>query len=239
MGKGCDLGRGVIGIFDSGVGGFNALCDVRRALPMADILYLADRDNAPYGTKGREELIRLVKNDIKRLVELGADIILIACCTASSIYSELDDTERRISIPIIRPAARVAAQGKRISVIATDATVASHAFLREIRAVSDNVTVREICAQPLVGIVERMVHGCQGSGDFTALSEIINTIKRTNPDTLVLGCTHFSHLFEIFEENLDGVRIVSPAAEGARELILRYKNEKSPLFRERGRTVYL
>ena len=84
----------MIGIFDSGVGGLNAFYEVRRGLPYADIAYLADRANAPYGTKPKDELISLVKNDIKRLRELGCRLILIACCTASTVYPELSDDEK-------------------------------------------------------------------------------------------------------------------------------------------------
>ena len=62
----------MIGIFDSGVGGLAAYKEVRRLAPQADIVYLADRKNAPYGTKGREELIKLVNKDVSRLREMGA-----------------------------------------------------------------------------------------------------------------------------------------------------------------------
>ena len=57
------------GIFDSGVGGLTALREYRRICPSADICYFADRKNAPYGNKSREELMRLVGRDIEIMKE--------------------------------------------------------------------------------------------------------------------------------------------------------------------------
>lgn len=230
----------MIGIFDSGVGGLNAFYEVRRGLPYADIAYLADRANAPYGTKPKDKLISLVKNDIKRLQELGCRLILIACCTASTVYPELSDDEKRISIPIITPSARVAAEGSRITVIATDATVRSRSFEREILRYNTAASITELAAQPLVAAIEggARCENMNASGR-AVFSRVCERIRDTDPDTLVLGCTHFSHLKGEFERELPSVRIVSPAAEGARALLSRYRMENLRLPVEHGRSVYL
>ncbi len=102
-------------------------------MPREDIIYLADRKNAPYGTKTKEELIALTKKDIQRLREMGVRQILIACCTASTVYHYLDQIEREISLPIITPAAELAAKYGRVYVIATRRTAESGAFGRAIR----------------------------------------------------------------------------------------------------------
>ena len=77
----------MLGVFDSGVGGLAALRELRRLLPFEDMIYLADKENAPYGTKTEDELVALVREDVKRLRELGAEKILMACCTASTELS--------------------------------------------------------------------------------------------------------------------------------------------------------
>ena len=56
----------MIGIFDSGVGGLTALRELRKLAPSADIVYLADRKNAPYGTKSECELIKRMRADKAR-----------------------------------------------------------------------------------------------------------------------------------------------------------------------------
>ena len=207
------------GIFDSGVGGLAAYFELRRLLPREDIIYLADRKNAPYGTKTKDELIALTKKDIKRLCDMGASQVLIACCTASTVYSELSEWERAIATPIIAPAARVAAEGGRIAVIATEHTVRSGAFGKEIRRLSHDSEVFERAEQALVAMVE---HGSR-DGEIkeecrAVLLEIAEWASDIRADTLVLGCTHFSHLEGTLGEMLPEVRIVSPAREGAKEI---------------------
>ena len=223
------------GVFDSGVGGLAAYRELRLLLPCEDIIYLADRKNAPYGTKTKDELIALTKKDIKRLVEMGAERILIACCTASTVWCELDERERAISTPIITPASRVAARGERIAVIATEHTVRSSAFGREIRRVSPAAKIFEQAEQRLVALVEggcrdgRLSSECLGE-----LERITEWVTDVRADTLVLGCTHFSHLEATLGRMLPDIRIVSPAREGALALARKYEST----HRERGKTVY-
>jgi glutamate racemase len=223
----------VIGVFDSGVGGLCAYRELRRLLPRQDIIYLADRKNAPYGTKSKDELIALTKNDIKRLREMGAKKILIACCTASTVYPYLDEGEREISLPIITPAALVASKYGRVMVIATNHTVASHAFGNAIRSVS-GTQVKEFACQELVSLIEggcrdgRLNEECRGR-----IEKIREDALEFGAEALVLGCTHFSHLEGEFKKLLPHAKIISPASEGARAMAEKIK-EKT----ENGRTVY-
>lgn len=225
------------GIFDSGVGGLAAYFELRRILPREDIIYLADRKNAPYGTKTKDELITLTKNDIKRLSNMGAERILIACCTASTVYSELDEWEREIATPIITPASRLAAEGERIAVIATEHTVRSGAFGREIKKFSANAVIFEQAEQGLVSLVESGNRdGRLGCECLVELHKISEWVTRICADTLVLGCTHFSHLEMALQDMLPHIKIVSPAREGAMEIAKKIENLSTA--RKNGRTVY-
>lgn len=225
------------GIFDSGVGGLTAYSELRRLLPREDIIYLADRKNAPYGTKTKDELVALTKKDIERLSLMGAKRILIACCTASTVYGELDEWERKIATPIITPASRLAARGQRILVIATEHTVASGAFRREINRFSPDASVFESAEQGLVSLVESGNRdGCVGKECLSLLLRISERARELRADTLVLGCTHFSHLHQTLSAMLKNLKIISPAKEGAREIARQIM--KTSVAPENGRTVY-
>lgn len=226
----------MIGIFDSGVGGICAYHKVRELLPREDILYLADRKNAPYGTKTKDDILKFTKNNIKRLRSLGAERILIACCTASSLYGELNRGEQDICTPIITPAARLAARvGRRIAVIATYHTARSGAFSREIRQFSD-CDVAEMAEQDLVALVERGNRDGRLDKECRRyLTELSDRIQATDADALILGCTHFSHLEGELGKLLPNVKIISPAREGAKEIAKKI----NPRHRERGRIVYM
>lgn len=219
----------MIGIFDSGVGGICAYREVRRRLKREDIIYLADRKNAPYGTKTKDELVALTSQDIERLKELGARKILIACCTASSVHSLLPSELQEISLPIIAPAARAASTFGTVAVIATKHTVSSRAFGKEIAALSDS-RVFEFAHQELVALVEGgRKEACRGE-----LTRIKEEIYRVGAEALILGCTHFSHLEGELRELLPDINIISPAREGAVALTESLEYE----LPEGGRIIY-
>lgn len=226
----------MIGVFDSGVGGLTALAELRRLLPRTDMIYLADREHAPYGTKSEEEILSLAENCIKRLITAGAEKILIACCTASTLHSRLTEGERRITTPIIAPAARAAQRVSRgkIAVIATEATVRSHAFSRELLAIGE-CEVTEHAAQELVAMVESGASDQNplSSEEKSTLSRLLEPIEASRADTLILGCTHFPHLRGHIAAMLPCVKLISPSREGALEIA------RSTEDRGDGRTIFL
>ena len=226
----------MIGVFDSGVGGLCAYYELRRMLPREDIIYLADRKHAPYGTKTEDEILAFTKENIRILKDMGASAVPIACCSASTVYHRLDVEEREISLPIISPASRIASKdGRRIAVIATRHTVKSGAFSREIGLISD-ATVIEMAEQRLVALVESGNRdGRIDSECLEYLADLTERVRMADADTLILGCTHFSHLEGELAKRLSGVNIISPARVGAMELVRKIK----PSHNESGRVVYV
>jgi glutamate racemase len=85
-------------------------------------------------------------------------------------------------------------------------------------ALGENVELVQIKAQRLVGIVER--------GEFSSpyIDGLIREIKETDPDALILGCTHFSHLSDRFLRDIPGTEIFSPASIGAQKFSLGIDN---------------
>ena len=74
----------MIGVFDSGVGGLSVLTEIRRLLPRADLLYLADQGRAPYGVRSLDEVAAMANDVTGRLLDRGASVVTIACNTASA-----------------------------------------------------------------------------------------------------------------------------------------------------------
>ena len=218
----------MIGIFDSGIGGYSSLRRLKNLLPKADICYLADRRNAPYGTKSQTELERLVLNDVKILKKLGATEILAACCTASTVIDELPEKLREGVYTIIEPAASAAVKqtrNGRIAVICTYATAKSSAFERAALRINPDI---EIWTQPSKILVELAEGGvCDGNCDKSRLDIIKAELKALScfdADTVILGCTHFTLMKNIISSCLHA-NCVSAADEGARLISHRLKNE--------------
>ena len=211
----------MIGVFDSGDGGLCTTEKIRELFPNADICFLADRENAPYGTKTRGEIITLTKRNIKRLRAAGAEKVLIACCTASSIYPALSAEEKRIAVPIIDATAKAAVDKTRImkiGVIATKATALSGAFEKSVKRFSPRTEVYTEEAQDLVSLIENgACDGALNGRERDKIEKILRNVKQHRFDVLILGCTHFPRLQKTIEEYV-GCSTVSSALAGALEI---------------------
>ena len=229
----------MIGVFDSGAGGVSAVLELSGLLPRENIVFLADRKNAPYGTKSEAELLRLIRQNIRRLTRMGAGRILIACCTASALWQKLPEEERRITLPIITLTVEsIPRETKRVAVIATEYTVKSHAFGNAIKKLRPDIQVAEMPLQSLVRKVE--IHR-QDQGNSRLESLILpellrvdDLIKSTLADSLILGCTHFSWLESILKKRYPHLTILNPARLGAIRLATELSEQKG----EQGRVVY-
>ncbi len=227
----------MIGVFDSGVGGFLAAKHLHKLLPSADICCLADRKNAPYGTRGSDEIISLANNGILRLAALGASRVLIACCTASSVHEYLSFEARKISIPIIEAsadAAITASNRGKIGVIATEATVRHGAFTNILKQKLPTAEVKEFQASALVPLIESGARdGHISDKEREKIKQILAPAALCDIDTLILGCTHFPHIEKTIRELLPSVTTISSAYEGARLAAEEYRDKES------GKIIYM
>src|SRR5215469_4240784 len=95
-----------IGVFDSGIGGLTVLHALVGKLPAADIVYLADQANTPYGGRGGEEIVDLTRAGCERLFDHGCDLVILACNTAAAValrrlqQTWLPDHRRRLGRPV-------------------------------------------------------------------------------------------------------------------------------------------
>lgn len=185
----------MLGLFDSGSGGLNTVRYIKESADQIDLVYLIDRERAPYGIKTEEELVRITEDNIARLTDMGAEKVLIACCTASTVYDKLSKECRKRAVPIIDPVAKAAknsTRSGRIGVIATQRTVNSHAFKKAL----EGFFVAEYALGELVGLIDGgLSDATVRKTDETALEAMLSTVLSQEIDTLILGCTHFPSLY--------------------------------------------
>ena len=193
-----------IGFFDSGIGGLSVLREAITLLPNENYIYYADSDNAPYGTKTKEELKRLTFDAVKFLNERKINALVIACNTATS--AAVRDLREVYGFPVIgmEPAVKPAVQknsnaGKRVLVLATALTLKEEKFQSLVSRFDSEHIVDMLPAPKLVELAEKYVfHGHEVS-DY--IREILpENIGRYG--TLVLGCTHFPLFMQALEENI-------------------------------------
>src|SRR5262249_44820471 len=136
---------GAIGIFDSGVGGLTVLHALLEGLPPDDLVYRGDTGRYPYGTKSAETVTRFSIENVEFLAEKGLKLLVVACNSASAVA--LDALSERWAFPVlgvIEPGARAAVartRNGRVGVIGTDATIASGAYTRALRALRPTLEI--------------------------------------------------------------------------------------------------
>ena len=199
-----------IGFFDSGIGGLTVLSEALKRLPHHDYLYYADTLHAPYGPKPKEEVRGYIFEAIEFLVRKGADIIVIACNTATSIA--VNDLREKYQIPIsgMEPAVKPAIEwvqesGKRVLVTATPLTLKEEKLHHLIERLDQSHVTDLLPLPDLVRFAE--------SFDFSP-ETVVPYLKKQLVDyqisdygAIVLGCTHFplfaSSFKEVFEPGIE------------------------------------
>jgi len=188
-----------IGIFDSGVGGLTVYRALHERLPNEHFVYLGDTARVPYGTKSLATVERYAIENSKFLEAHGIKLLVVACNTASALALPAIRASVNVKVVgVIGPGARAAAQiarGKKIAVVATEATVQSGAYSKSIAAADPSATVIERACPLFVPLAEE---GWSDTAVAQAVAEeYLSDLRAENLGALVLGCTHYPILREL------------------------------------------
>jgi glutamate racemase len=254
-----------IGVFDSGFGGLTVLRALLQLLPTANYIYLGDTARLPYGSKSHETIARYAVSSAKFLHEQGAELLVVACNTATALA--LKDIQHALPIPVIgvvEPGAHAAhsasnhnrardkvvvipsdahspskaqsakSSNPRISlepqpnsptnhvlVLATAATVQSHAYTRALNTLG--LEAHEKACPLLVPLVEEgwINHPVTDEVLKIYLTEALNEAPKAQ--TLLLGCTHYPLLEPAIRRALTGLNhplTIIDSAEATAQTVL-------------------
>ncbi|MBM4265128.1 MAG: glutamate racemase [Deltaproteobacteria bacterium] len=210
-----------IGVFDSGIGGLTVLEALSRRIPREHLIYLGDTARVPYGTKSSEAITAYAIETADFFGERGVKLMVLACNTTSALA--IDVLRSRYPIPIIgvvEPGARAAltaTRNGRIGVIGTEATIASGAYPRCLRARAPDVEIFTRACPLFVPLAEE--GWTENDIARRTASFYLASLKKSGIDTLILGCTHYPLLRKVIADFLGpSVRLVDSAEETAREV---------------------
>jgi glutamate racemase len=197
-----------IGVFDSGVGGLTVLREIIRRTPHESTIYLGDNARAPYGPRSDDEVLAFSTEALDALAERDVKAIVVACNTSTAVG--IGAFRRRYDLPVlgvIRPGATAAAlstRNRRVGVIATPATIRSHAYFASIKDENPAIEVYEHATPTLVPMVEAgVLTGPEAETTVAAAlapllgerdadgESIFPRPPGASIDTLLLGCTHY------------------------------------------------
>jgi glutamate racemase len=207
-----------IGVFDSGFGGLTVLRALLPLVPQAEFLYLGDTARLPYGSKSRATIVRYALSSTRFLLDQGADFLVIACNTASALaLKEIHASTQAPVLGVIETGANEARRRSKtgdILVIGTDATISSHAYAAACK--ERGLRALEKACPLLVPLVEEgwVDHPVTAEVVRIYLTELLEQAQEAelDPDTLVLGCTHYPLLRPMMEAALSpAIRVIDSA----------------------------
>lgn len=192
----------MLGFFDSGLGGLAVLKEVEKEMPQYSYIYLGDNARTPYGSHSHDTIYKFTKQGVAHLFKKGAEVVILACNTASSSALRRIQQEflpkyypkKKVLGIIIPTAEEVISKTKtgEIGILATEATVHSFAYPKEITKMNESLKVHQQAGTLLVPIIEA------GELDWDGLDSIIKKYlnelfeRSKKIDTLVLACTHYA-----------------------------------------------
>jgi glutamate racemase len=205
-----------VGFIDSGLGGLTIMAPVMAAYPWIDTFYLADQAYAPYGTKRGEVVGKRLDLAVGYLASLGADVIVVACNTASTMLPGKNYPVPVLGIiaPIIKEIE--ALDPNRVLVLATELTTRSGIYQDALSR--HGIEGDVVHVQSLVDHVEHGAHSDPDSIGVVRKTLNKKPFKRDGYDVVVLGCTHFGWIKDDLSDIFSEAVVVSGAGEVIRML---------------------
>lgn len=216
----------MIGIFDSGVGGLSVFREIRKVLPDEKYIYFSDNAHCPYGEKSKEYIIDRAREITRFMLEKGAEIIVVACNTATAAAISTLREEFPVRFIGMEPAVKPAATSTRtgvVGVLATAGTLKADKYLNTRGRFSDGVKIVEHVGQGFVEAVENGV--TTGPEAEKTVKDSLTPLLDEGADRIVLGCTHYPFLMDTIKKVSDemyperDVEIIDPAPAVARHLL--------------------
>lgn len=215
----------MIGIFDSGVGGLSVFREIRKVLPEEKYVYFSDSAHCPYGEKSKEYIIERARSITRFLLDKGADIIVVACNTATA--AAIAELRKEFPIrfigmePAVKPAVMSTKTGT-VGVLATAGTLKADKYLNTREKWAEGVRIAEHVGQGFVELVEK---GCTSGNEAEDIVQAsLKPLLDEGADRIVLGCTHYPFLSDTIAKVASElvpertVEIIDPAPAVARHL---------------------
>jgi glutamate racemase len=208
---------GVIGVFDSGIGGLSVLQALRAEMPQERFVYWADSGYAPYGERSDAFVIERCHFITQQLLANGpVKAIVVACNTATAVAIEaLRAIYPQLPFIGVEPALKPAfaqTQTLRVGVMGTHGTLRSQRFEKLRQAVLAEGApktcefVLQACKGLALAIEQQTEKAFNDTQALTALCanhvHSMGTFGKAagQIDTLVLGCTHYVFVQDILRE---------------------------------------
>jgi len=206
-----------IGVLDSGLGGLTLVREMESILPCEDIVYFGDNSNCPYGNRPEDEIVELASAMLDFMLKKGVKAAAIACNTISTVAGRLRE---RYDFPIVSiieaacesVAGEAAAMGlSKVAVFATEFTIRAGLYGKLLRRLRPEIEVFGFPSRTLAEMIDEGRFG--DSATETEVKALLSALRESHPDVthVILGCTHYPIVQDLFEKSAPGIRFINPA----------------------------
>ena len=190
---------------DSGTGGIPYMLLLKEKSPERRCVYLGDTIHFPYGEKSFEEIVSCSSHAISQIIDRwNPRAVIIACNTIS--VTALDELRKLYpDLPIIGtvPAIKLAAKvslNKKIGFLATNASV-NHPYSQKlIEDFASDCQVLKRGDPDLIDFIEHRLFTATREEKMAAVMPAVDYFNSCGCDTIILGCTHFTHMAREIDE---------------------------------------
>lgn len=206
-----------IGVLDSGVGGLSVMVGLQELLPNEDIIYFGDSKNCPYGNKGADEIFHLTMEILRFMEQNDVKLVAIACNTISTLIERFRSEFSFPIIDIISPTVEYIEKIKvdNLAIFGTEFTVKSNVYQRLLKDRNNEIRIIPEYSKTLATLVD--------CGDFksdlvkdTIKTHMDNIICAGSTNNIVMACTHFPIVQDIFLEVAPELNYIDPGYEQAK-----------------------
>ncbi|PIE97735.1 MAG: glutamate racemase [Treponema sp.] len=192
---------------DSGLGGLAYLKALKQKAPNTGTVYIADNANFPYGTKSEEELIYVAVKLVEKVINsFEPEVIILACNTIS--VTALAELRRRFpvdfvgTVPAIKPAVEKTATGQ-IGIIASEKTIKDNYTKELIAKFGKSCKFSFFAGQKLIQEIENGLMFKTEAEKIKAIEPAMTFFYKEHVDSLVLACTHFLLINDVFKKKAE------------------------------------
>lgn len=220
---------------DSGTGGIPYMISLHKKMPEAKCVYLGDTLHFPYGEKTPEEVTKCAGEAISLIIKTWNPKVIVVACNTISVTA-LEDLRKLFpeisiigTVPAIKLAAKIT-KNKRIGLLATNATVHHPYCQKLIEDFASDCFVSMRGDPDLVNFVEKKYFEASEEERLAAVKPSADFFKSQNCDTIILGCTHFTHIFDEMKKACgNGIEVVDSRDGVAKQAIRKWKIDNEQL----------
>ncbi len=223
-------------IIDSGIGGLSILKKIISI--KINYIYIMDNYGFPYGNKNYIYIANRIYKILLFLSKKYNIIFTIIACNTASI-TILNYIKKKFNFPIfgILPNIKKAIKKTKnnlILLLGTYITINSNYINNIIKKISNKIKIIKLYSSKLVNYAEKKI-----KYNFKIKNKYIKNIiikknkKKINPDTLIIGCTHFSFLKKefknIFNKNIYIIEYINKIKKKIYKYIKLLNNKKKKI----------